>query len=164
VCGIAGWVRASRAWDRSTLTGMMDAVSHRGPDGEGAHIALAPDGTQVALGHRRLAIIDPAGGHQPMFSGDGKLVLTYNGEIYNFRELREELAGEHGHRFHTNSDSEVLLAAYAQWGSGCLSRLRGMFAFAIWDERRSELFLARDPFGKKPLFLLRLPDGIAFAS
>jgi asparagine synthase (glutamine-hydrolysing) len=78
--------------------------------------------------------------------------------------LREELAGEHGHRFHTNSDSEVLLAAYAQWGSGCLSRLRGMFAFAIWDERRSELFLARDPFGKKPLFLLRLPDGIAFAS
>jgi asparagine synthase (glutamine-hydrolysing) len=164
VCGIAGWVRASRAWDRSTLKGMMDAISHRGPDGEGAHCALSPDGAQVALGHRRLAIIDPAGGHQPMFSQDGKAVLTFNGEIYNFREIREELVAAHGHKFRTNSDSEVLLAAYTQWGSGCLSRLRGMFAFAIWDELKAALFLARDPFGKKPLFILRLPDGIAFAS
>jgi asparagine synthase (glutamine-hydrolysing) len=143
---------------------MMDAIGHRGPDGEGAHMTLSPDGAQVALGHRRLAIVDPAGGHQPMLSHDGKAVLTFNGEIYNFREIREELVAEHGCTFHTNSDSEVLLAAYTRWGSGCLSRLRGMFAFAIWDERKAALFLARDPFGKKPLFILRLPDGIVFAS
>jgi asparagine synthase (glutamine-hydrolysing) len=164
MCGIAGWVRASRAWDRATLGTMMAAISHRGPDGEGGHVALAPDGTQVALGHRRLAIIDPAGGHQPMFSRDGNAVMVFNGEIYNFRDIREELIAEHGHRFHSNSDSEVLLAAYMQWGSACLQRLRGMFALALWDERKSSLFLARDRYGKKPLFLLRLPDGIAFAS
>jgi asparagine synthase (glutamine-hydrolysing) len=143
---------------------MTDAIGHRGPDGEGAFCAIAPDGRQVALGHRRLAIIDPVCGAQPMFSRDGNAVLVFNGEIYNFREIREQLVAERGHKFTTNSDSEVLLAAYTHWGTACLQRLRGMFAFAIWDEAKASLFLARDRFGKKPLFLMRLPDGIAFAS
>lgn len=143
---------------------MTDAISHRGPDGEGACIDVSSAGDQVALGHRRLAIIDPAGGAQPMHSADGNLSIVFNGEIYNFRELRAELAARHGSRFRTDCDTEVLLEAYRIHGADCLPLLRGMFAFAIWDRARQSLFLARDPLGKKPLFLLTFDDGFAFAS
>jgi asparagine synthase (glutamine-hydrolysing) len=143
---------------------MMAVIRHRGPDGEGVYNAISGSGLQIALGHRRLSIIDPAGGAQPMLSRDRKTVLTFNGEIYNFREIRAQLAAEGRHTFQTDSDTEVLLAAYARWGTECLQHLRGMFAFAIWDEDKAALFLARDRYGKKPLFLLQLDDGVAFAS
>jgi asparagine synthase (glutamine-hydrolysing) len=124
---------------------MTDVLAHRGPDGHGVFV----DGS-VALGHRRLAIIDLAAGTQPMSSPDAAMWITYNGELYNFRELRNELVGL-GYSFRTSSDTEVLLAAYQAWGVDCLPRLRGMFAFAIWDRRRRHLFLARDRAGIKPL-------------
>ena len=138
---------------------MCDLIAHRGPDAEG----VWADG-HVALGHRRLAIIDlsPAG-RQPMTSMDGRLTITFNGEIYNFLELRRELEGR-GHAFRSRSDTEVMLAAYREWGVDCLSRFRGMFAFAIWDARARTLFAARDRVGKKPLHYWIDRDGIAFAS
>src|SRR5207253_261657 len=118
----------------------------------------------VGFGHRRLAIIDLSdAGAQPMASRDGSTVLNYNGEIYNYIELRRELETV-GHTFTSDSDSEVLLVAYQQWGLDCLGRLNGMFAFTIWDGRRDLLFCARDRFGEKPLFHASLPDGIAIAS
>lgn len=138
---------------------MTDAIAHRGPDGEGAYC----DGG-VGLGHRRLAIIDlsPAG-QQPMATADGRYVLIYNGEIYNFQELRVQLEGR-GHRFHSKTDSEVVLAAYAEWGEAALLRLNGMFAFAIWDAERRELFLARDRFGVKPLYYAAQGSTLLFGS
>ncbi|MDB5572563.1 MAG: hypothetical protein JWN93_3746 [Hyphomicrobiales bacterium] len=143
---------------------MTDAIAHRGPDGSGALIETSSSGHQIALGHRRLAIIDPAGGAQPMTSPDHRLSVVFNGEIYNFREIRAELAGLHGCTFHTDCDTEVLLESYRVWGQGCVHRLRGMFAFALWDRREETLFIARDRFGKKPLFLMQLGEGFAFAS
>jgi asparagine synthase (glutamine-hydrolysing) len=138
---------------------MCDAIAHRGPDG--AAVWTAPG---VGLGHRRLSIIDIAGSPQPMASSDGRAMLVFNGEIYNYRELRAELAG-HGAVFHTDGDSEVILAAWQRWGVDCLPRLSGMFAFAIYDLRDRTLFLARDRLGVKPLFLAPLSDGsMAFAS
>jgi asparagine synthase (glutamine-hydrolysing) len=143
----------------AALRRMTDAVAHRGPDGDGTFA----DG-EAGLGHRRLAIIDlsPAG-HQPMLSADGRHVLTYNGEIYNFRELRAELEAL-GHQFRSRSDSEVLLQAYAQWGEKSLERLNGMFAFGIWDRRERRLFLARDRFGVKPLYYARCGHAFLFGS
>ncbi|MFC1636791.1 asparagine synthase (glutamine-hydrolyzing) [Planctomycetota bacterium] len=131
----------------AVLQAMTDSVSHRGPDGEGHFI----DGS-LGLGHRRLAIIDlsPAG-RQPMATEDGRFVISYNGEIYNFKELRVKLEAL-GHRFHSRTDSEVALKAYAQWGPGCLDHFNGMFAFAIWDTQLRQLFLCRDRFGIKPLY------------
>ena len=126
---------------------MTAAIAHRGPDGAGEYYA---DG--VALGHRRLSIIDLAGGTQPMFNEDKTLAVVFNGEIYNFMELRGELA-EAGHVFATDhSDTEVLLHGYEEWGEGMLARLRGMFAFALWDEKDKSLFCARDHFGIKPFY------------
>ncbi len=125
---------------------MCAAMFHRGPDDDG----LASDGP-ATIGMRRLAIFDPANGHQPMFTPDRRFTLVFNGAIYNFRELRADLAAL-GHVFHTQCDTEVLLMAYAEWGADCLARLRGMFAFAVWDRTRQTLFLARDPFGIKPLY------------
>jgi asparagine synthase (glutamine-hydrolysing) len=146
------------------LDSMRDRLAHRGPDGARSWIGRTPCG-YVGLGHRRLSIIDlSAAADQPMWSHDRKLAIVYNGEIYNYIELRAELEAR-GSTFITRSDTEVLLEAYAVWGLECLSRLNGMFAFAIWDGRRNELFVARDRFGEKPLFSARLPDGgIAFAS
>jgi asparagine synthase (glutamine-hydrolysing) len=146
------------------LDSMRDRLAHRGPDGAQSWIGRTPSG-YVGFGHRRLSIIDlSAAADQPMWSSDRTLVIVYNGEIYNYVELRAELESR-GTTFVTRSDTEVLLEAYATWGQDCLSRLNGMFAFAIWDARRSELFVARDRFGEKPLFYTRLPDeGIAFAS
>ena len=162
MCGIAGL--ASR--DSEVRVGLMlAAIEHRGRDDEGAWTSrVMDDGRRVTLGHRRLAIIDTSeAGHQPMLSADGRFSVTFNGEIYNYRELKRELAGR-GHKFRTDSDTEVLLAAFAEWGEGCLRRLNGMFAFAIWDERREELFLARDRVGKKPLLYAHVGDELVFGS
>jgi asparagine synthase (glutamine-hydrolysing) len=138
---------------------MADALAHRGPDGSG--VWTAPG---VGLGHRRLSIIDLATGDQPMRSADGKLALTYNGEIYNFREVRAELEAL-GHSFRTESDTEVILASWRQWGPACLSRFNGMFAFALHDSEEDVLFLARDRLGVKPLYWTTLSDdALAFAS
>ncbi len=133
---------------------MLKAIEHRGRDDEGVwtSTAINHDGQRVCLGHRRLSIIDTSSaGHQPMISSDGRLVITFNGEIYNYRELRQELAGK-GHKFRTQTDTEVLLAAWSEWGEVSLNRLNGMFAFALWDERDRALFLVRDHVGIKPLY------------
>ncbi|MCC5635726.1 asparagine synthase (glutamine-hydrolyzing) [Nostoc sp. CHAB 5844] len=141
------------------LKKMTDAIAHRGPDGEGQYTDNC-----LGLGHRRLAIIDlsPAG-HQPMSTVDGHLIMTYNGEIYNFNELRIELESL-GYQFRSRTDSEVLLYAYAEWGEKCLNRLNGMFAVAIWDKRRRQLFLARDRYGIKPLYYTNIGSRFIFGS
>jgi asparagine synthase (glutamine-hydrolysing) len=164
MCGIAGAVvAANNPLNTEHLERMLEAIAHRGPDGHGTFESPAGEGRRVLLGHRRLAIIDPRGGHQPMRDAAAGLALTFNGEIYNFRELRAELEGK-GFTFTTHSDTEVLLRAWQHWGEGVVERLRGMFAFAIWDSRRGVLFLARDRFGEKPLFLLEDGSELYFAS
>ncbi|MBE5036804.1 asparagine synthase (glutamine-hydrolyzing) [Subdoligranulum sp. DSM 109015] len=151
MCGIVGFVGARADMDE-ILQAMMDRIVHRGPDGEGRFV----DG-QVALGHRRLSIIDLEGGKQPMFNEDGSLVVVFNGEVYNFQELREQLLAA-GHTFATRSDTEVLLHGYEEWGKELLDRLRGMFTFALWDSRAKTLLLARDHFGIKPLYYYQNPE------
>jgi asparagine synthase (glutamine-hydrolysing) len=161
MCGIAGLFHPDvpKPVDPARVRAMADTLAHRGPDGSG--VWTAPG---VGFGHRRLSIIDLEGGVQPMLSADRRLALTYNGEIYNFREVRAELE-DRGHAFSTESDTEVILAAWRQWGPDCLTRFNGMFAFALFDADADTLFLARDRLGVKPLFLATLPDGaIAFAS
>ena len=161
MCGIAGifHLTTPKPVDPARLTRMCDALAHRGPDGQGTWTAPG-----VGLGHRRLSIIDVAGSPQPMTSTDGRAVLVFNGEIYNYRELRDELR-RGGAEFHTDGDSEVILAAWQKWGVDCLSRLHGMFAFAIYDRADRTLLLARDRLGVKPLFMAPLSDGsLAFAS
>ena len=163
MCGIAGLFspssNAPRAFDRGLVTRMTDAIVHRGPDEGGLH--LEP---HVALGHRRLSIIDIATGQQPLFNEDGTVAVVFNGEIYNFQELVPELQAL-GHVFHTHSDTEVIVHAWEQWGERCVERFRGMFAFALWDRNRRTLFLARDRLGVKPLFYGWLADGsFAFGS
>jgi asparagine synthase (glutamine-hydrolysing) len=165
MCGIAGWIDWSRTPSSAdVLRRMNDAIAHRGPDGDGIFFAQTSDGAaQIGLAHRRLAIIDLNTGAQPMHSGDGAVTIVFNGEIYNFRELREELIARQ-HRFQTASDTEVIIEAYREWGPQSVSRLRGMFAFALWDAERELLVLARDPFGKKPLYLCRQPGRLLFGS
>lgn len=161
MCGIAGLYHLStpKPVEAARIERMCDALAHRGPDGAG--VWTAPG---VALGHRRLSIIDLAGSPQPMASADGRAMLVFNGEIYNYRELRAELRAA-GARFHTDGDSEVILAAWQRWGPDCLSRLSGMFAFALYDLTERTLFLARDRLGVKPLFYAPLSDGsLIFAS
>jgi asparagine synthase (glutamine-hydrolysing) len=161
MCGIAGLFHPDvpKPVDPARIRAMADVLAHRGPDGSGIWT-----GPGVGFGHRRLSIIDLEGGVQPMRSADGSLVLTYNGEIYNFREVKAELEAL-GHAFATQSDTEVILAAWAQWGTACLERLNGMFAFALYDANEDALFLARDRLGVKPLHYALLPDGaLVFAS
>ncbi len=161
MCGIAGLyhLETAKPVDPARVRAMLAPMQHRGPDGSG--VWTAPG---VGLGHLRLSIIDIAGSPQPMHSDDEAITISFNGEIYNFRELRSELEGR-GHVFRTSGDTEVILAAYRQWGVGCLSRLNGMFAFALHDAARGTLLLARDRLGVKPLHLARLSDGsLAFAS
>jgi asparagine synthase (glutamine-hydrolysing) len=161
MCGIAGIFHCGtvKPVDPARVERMCDALVHRGPDAAG--VWTAPG---VGLGHRRLSIIDLAGSPQPMHAADGRAVLVFNGEIYNFRELRRELAAL-GATFRTDGDSEVILAAWQRWGVDCLPRLHGMFAFAIYDTAARTLFLARDRLGVKPLFMAQLSDGsLAFAS
>lgn len=161
MCGICGTVGSHEEASLATMCGLL---AHRGPDGEGMRRFDRVDGTATALGHRRLAILDPTpAGAQPMGYGEGRWWITYNGELYNFRELRRELEPR-GHRFVTECDTEVLLAAYAEWGAAMLDRLRGIYAFAIWDQRAEELFLARDRLGVKPLYYAKTDEGFAFAS
>jgi asparagine synthase (glutamine-hydrolysing) len=160
MCGIAGYLNFDgEPAVRGVVERMTESLAHRGPDGEG----VWTEGP-VAIGHRRLAIIDlsPAAA-QPMVSADGNMILTYNGEIYNYRELRAELEAC-GHRFRSSSDTEVLLSAFAEWGADALPRLNGMFALAIWDRRSQRLLLARDRYGIKPLYYLNTPDTLMFAS
>jgi len=164
MCGIAGAITpCNSAMSRERLERMLARIAHRGPDGHGIVEYASARGERVLLGHRRLAIIDPEGGKQPMVDDAAGLAITFNGEIYNFRELRAELEAC-GYRFALHSDTEVLLRAYQRWGEGVCAKLRGMFAFAIWDAGSQRLFMARDRFGEKPLFLREQDGGLFFAS
>jgi asparagine synthase (glutamine-hydrolysing) len=173
MCGIAGLVTQD---PEARIAAMLKAVEHRGRDDEGvwSSPAIKGEGKRVCFGHRRLSIIDTSSaGHQPMLSHDGRLVVILNGEIYNYRELREQLSNK-GHNFQTQTDTEVLLAAWAEWGEDSLNRLNGMFAFALWDDREQTLFLVRDRVGIKPLYYahfenksgrdVRAPSALVFAS
>jgi asparagine synthase (glutamine-hydrolysing) len=164
MCGISGVVTTGgRPVERATLEAMSERLRHRGPDDGGVWTGGAGE-VRVGLAARRLSIIDLSPrGHMPMPSADGRLRITYNGEVYNFREIRRELESL-GHTFHSETDTEVVLAAYAQWGAECLHRFNGMFAFAVWDERDRSLFLARDRLGKKPLHYAEWGGKLAFAS
>ncbi len=158
MCGIAGFISPARA-DAAALVPMLARIAHRGPDGQGTFVE-----GPAALGHCRLAIIDLQGGAQPLYSEDKNFVVVFNGEIYNYRELTAELTAL-GHTFTTRTDTEVLLHGWEQWGRELLPRLRGMFAFALWDRRAQVLFCARDMFGIKPLYYCRCADGtLLFAS
>jgi len=155
MCGITGIfdLGGKREMSRATLARMNETQHHRGPDAGGLH--LEPG---LGLGHRRLSIIDLATGQQPLFNEDGSVVVVFNGEIYNYRELIPELT-RLGHVFRTRSDTEVIVHAWEAWGEACVERLRGMFAFALWDRNRETLFLARDRLGVKPLYYAALPHG-----
>src|SRR5215213_2031748 len=159
ICGIAAPGRLGRRIDEELLTRMRDTMEHRGPDGAGNHI----DGN-VGLGHRRLSIVDIGGGHQPMSNEDGSVWITYNGEIYNHRDLRPGLE-ERGHVYASSCDTETIIHLYEERGPRAVEELRGMFAFAIWDRNRNRLVLARDRVGIKPLYYALKEDGsIYFAS
>ncbi len=161
MCGIVGAIK----WgDGETLSRMNNAQSHRGPDDEGVWETCLTDGEFVGLGSRRLAILDlSTAGHMPMSTEDGRLTITYNGEVYNYPELRRELESK-GYRFRSSSDTEAVLYMYQEFGASSVARLKGMFAFAIWDDSRKELFLARDHFGIKPLYYCHQGPRFAFAS
>ena len=164
MCGVFGWVSTQDRDDSAQIMRRaLHALERRGPDAEGAWQGRHPSGVQVAFGHRRLSIIDLCTGDQPMWSLDKRFVITFNGEIYNYVELAEQLKAR-GHVFATSSDTEVVLEAYRAWGPSFVEHLRGMFAFALFDTVEGVAVLARDPFGKKPLFLADIPGGVAFAS
>src|SRR5580700_3635609 len=169
MCGICGVIGIQRPELAEEITRrMMGAIEHRGPDEDG--ILVAPS---VALGMRRLSIIDLSGGRQPVFNETGNVAIVFNGEIYNFQELRKTLEGR-GHAFRTHSDTETIVHAYEEWGEDCLRELRGMFTFAIWDARssgtagegvrRARIFLARDRLGIKPLYYAVADGALLFSS
>src|SRR5687768_7185259 len=160
MCGITGklFFDSARDVSRDLLVRMTDRVTHRGPDSAGYYVNGA-----VGLGHRRLSIIDLSTGDQPLGNEDGSVQVVFNGEIYNFADVRAVLA-DHGHQFRTRSDTEVIVHAFEEWGERCVDHLRGMFAFAVWDNRRRVLLLARDRLGVKPLYYALLPGGIVFGS
>lgn len=161
MCGIAGWIDCRKLCDSTAIMRRMaQTMTPRGPDSGGFYTD-----DNCALAHRRLSVIDPAGGSQPMsrpYGGD-RFTIVYNGELYNTAELRSEL-GSMGVEFTTASDTEVLLNAYITWGESCLDKLNGIYAFAIWQEREKQLFLARDRIGVKPLFYYEYAGGLIFAS
>src|SRR5215475_9654850 len=161
MCGIAGIMdlRGRRIIDPRQVERMTDLLVHRGPDGDGQYASPG-----IALGHRRLAIVDVAGGRQPMFNETGSVAVVYNGEIYNFADLVQELSAR-GHRFQTRCDTEVIAHAWEEWGEACVEHFRGMFAFALWDGDKESLFIARDRIGEKPLYYAATRDGfLVFAS
>src|SRR5215204_4458460 len=160
MCGIVGRFNYDplRPIDRSTLAAMTDSVSHRGPDAAGYHVAPG-----IGLGHRRLSIIDLSTGDQPLCNENGTVWTIFNGEIYNFAEVRRELLAN-GHQFRTSSDTEVIVHGYEQWGERCVEKFRGMFAFAVWDGTARRLMLARDRLGVKPLYYAEANGGIVFGS
>jgi asparagine synthase (glutamine-hydrolysing) len=155
MCGFVGLFdsRGKREVDRHLVQSMNESLVHRGPDGEGYHFDYG-----IGLGHRRLAVIDLATGQQPIYNEDGTIAVVYNGEIYNYRDLRRALQAL-GHSFRSDSDTEVIVHAWEEWGEDCLQRFSGMFAFALWDSGQETLFLARDRLGKKPLYYAILEDG-----
>ena len=160
MCGIVGFYNNDKDKD-VVIKKMADRIKHRGPDGDGFYCD-----NNIALGHRRLSIIDIDGGSQPMFTQDKKLVVVFNGEIYNYRDLKETLQ-EAGYKFENNCDTEVLLHGYREWGEELPKKLRGMFAFALWDIDNKTLFCARDHFGIKPFYYYKkdgLESGFDFAS
>jgi asparagine synthase (glutamine-hydrolysing) len=158
MCGIAGYLLRDREAQFGVVKAMCDSIVHRGPDDEGFHV----DGP-VAIGMRRLSIIDLSTGHQPISNEDGTVWVVFNGEIYDYQALRADLISR-GHRFRTNSDTETIVHLYEQEGVAGIHRLRGMFAFCVWDSRQRKLLLARDRFGKKPLYYALLPQGLYFGS
>lgn len=162
MCGITGWInlRSDLKNNANVIEEMMNRLTKRGPDASGKYIS-----TNALIGHRRLIVVDPSGGIQPMIreKGNSKYVLTYNGELYNTQDLRDELKAK-GYSFLTNSDTEVLLISYIEWGTKCVEHLNGIFAFGVWDEYNKSLFLARDHFGVKPLFYSVKGDSLIFAS
>jgi asparagine synthase (glutamine-hydrolysing) len=165
MCGIAGLIElAQQESIQSTLKAMAATIVHRGPDDEGFYVASTRDGDHaVGLAHRRLSIIDLSTGHQPIGNEDSSVQLVFNGEIYNYKPIRRMLI-DLGHDFRTLSDSETIVHAYEEWGDSCVERFRGMFAFALWDARKDRLLLARDPFGKKPLYLYEGGERLVFGS
>jgi len=160
MCGIAGKFNfdPDRPIDRERLSAMTTVIAHRGPDSDGFYVAGG-----IGLGHRRLSIIDLSTGDQPLSNEDGTIWIVFNGEIYNFAEIRAELEA-HGHRFRTHSDTEVIVHAYEQWGDRAVDRFRGMFAFALWDEPKRRLLLVRDRLGVKPLYYSATASGVTFGS
>ena len=156
MCGIVGFVSKEKE-KKKLIKKMADKIAHRGPDGEGYYMD-----EYIALGHRRLSIIDLSTGNQPMFNENNTKVVIFNGEIYNYIELRNEL--EKTHQFKTSSDTEVLIHGYEEWGNDLPKKLRGMFAFAIWDKEEQTLFCARDNFGIKPFYYYQADDTFLFAS
>src|ERR1700687_975846 len=160
MCGIAGILefgRDARA-SAAALREMCRVISHRGPDDDGFYT----DGS-VGIGMRRLSIVDVAGGHQPLSNEDGSLTIVFNGEIYNHLSLREQLIAR-GHSYRTKSDTETVVHLYEEYGRDCVQHLRGMFAFAIWDTRTRQLFVARDRLGIKPLYYRLTDDSFVFGS
>lgn len=158
MCGIVGIVSKTQGVEQEQLNRMNDALTHRGPDGSGTTIFK-----NIGLGHRRLSFIDLEGGKQPMSDADETVTITFNGEIYNFQELREQLVSA-GYEFESRSDTEVIINAYKHWGTDCIHKLRGMFAFCILDRKKEQLFIARDPVGIKPVYYFSNGDSFAFAS
>jgi len=160
MCGIAGKYNfdPGNPIDRERLSAMTTVIAHRGPDADGFYVS---DG--IGLGHRRLSIIDLATGDQPLANEDGTIWIVFNGEVYNFAEIRAELEA-HGHRFRTHSDTEAIVHAYEQWGDACVDRFRGMFAFAVWDGPKRRLLLVRDRLGVKPLYYCATAAGVTFGS
>src|SRR5271154_5215490 len=160
MCGICGKLslEPESEINPALIRTMLDTIRHRGPDDEGIYLK-----GRVGLGHRRLSIIDLSSGHQPLSNEDGSVWIVFNGEIYNYRELRSLLLSK-GHVFKTNSDTEVIVHLYEELGPQCLEKLRGMFAFAIWDENDKTLFLARDRVGIKPLYYCLTNKSLVFAS
>ena len=157
MCGICGFI--GKTDNKEEVLGrMMDKIKHRGPDSEGTFFA-----DDVAIGFRRLSIIDLDNGSQPMKNKDGSIVLTMNGEIYNYRELRSELIAR-GHTFANNSDTEVIIHGYEEYGIDVLNKLRGMFAFMLWDSKKKQMFGARDYFGIKPFYYAPTDNGLIYAS
>ncbi|MBN2261217.1 MAG: asparagine synthase (glutamine-hydrolyzing), partial [Clostridiales bacterium] len=155
MCGIAGYFGSGSL---QLLKDMLKSIHHRGPDGEGTFVAH-----NVGLGIKRLAIVDVDHGNQPIHNEDETLWIVYNGEIYNYQELKNDLIKK-GHKFYTDTDTETILHAYQEWGSDCLKFLNGMFAFAIWDTKKKNVFLARDRLGIKPLYYFSNPEKLIFAS
>jgi asparagine synthase (glutamine-hydrolysing) len=158
VCGITGYTHATRPYDQDLIARITHLISHRGPDAEGVYVS-----NNVSLGNVRLKIIDLEGGNQPLISPDGRTILVYNGEIYNYRELRQELEAS-GHQFHSQSDTEVLLGCFMQWGTDCFARVKGMFAAAFWQEDHQRLTLVRDRLGIKPLYYAHRNGQLYFGS
>jgi asparagine synthase (glutamine-hydrolysing) len=159
MCGINGIAfssRSNRKINRQMLADMRDVISHRGPDDEGLFIE-----ENIGLGHRRLSIVDVAHGHQPMFNRDESCVIVYNGEVYNHADYRTELEAK-GYKFETHCDTETILHLYEEYGEKCVEKLRGMFAFAVWNKNKKELFIARDRLGVKPLYYVHDADGNLF--